>query len=117
MNKQPESILIVLVTAANSEEAAKISEVLVKTHLVACATVIPAVQSIYWWEGGLSKDQESMILLKTTRSRYSELEKTIREMHSYKVPEILAVPVTEGSLDYMRWVKSETAGGGQDERR
>jgi periplasmic divalent cation tolerance protein len=110
MKIQPDSVLIVFVTAANGEEAAKISEIVVKAHLAACASTIPSVSSIYWWQGKLAKDQEAMVILKTTVLRYPQLEKAIREVHSYKVPEILAVPVIEGSAEYLRWVKEETAG-------
>jgi periplasmic divalent cation tolerance protein len=116
MRNQPDDILIVMVTAANSDEAARISEAVVNAHLAACATVVPAVTSVYWWEGKLTKDQESLVVMKTARSRYSQLENAIRQVHSYKVPEILAVQVAEGSLEYMRWVLKETAEGGREER-
>jgi len=107
----PDDILVVMVTAANVDEATRISEGVVKAHLAACATTVPTVHSMYWWEGKVVNERESMLILKTTRSRYSELEKMIQAMHSYKVPEILAVSINEGSLAYMRWVKSETSGG------
>jgi periplasmic divalent cation tolerance protein len=102
-------ILVVFVTAANPEEAAKISESAVKSRQAACATTFPVVRSVYWWEGKLLNDQESVVMLKTTSERFEALQKTIRAVHSYKVPEIIAVPVTNGLPQYLEWVQAETA--------
>ena len=116
MRNRPDDILIVIVTTPNSEEATKISEAVVSAHLAACATVIPTVTSVYRWEGKVTKDQESLVVMKTARSKYPELERTILQVHSYKVPEILAVQVAEGSVEYLRWVLNETAEGGRDRK-
>lgn len=102
-------ILVVFVTAASPEEAAKISELAVKSHQAACATTFPVVRSTYWWEGQLVNDQESVVMLKTTSERFEGLQETIRAIHSYKVPEIIAVPVTNGLPPYLEWVLAETA--------
>ncbi len=99
---------MVFVTASTPEEAAKISEMAVKLHVAACATMIPLVRSTYWWEGKLVSDQESLVLLKTTTERFKDLQETIRATHSYKVPEIIAVPVTAGLPQYLEWVRGET---------
>lgn len=109
MAKKPEDVLVVMVTAANMEEATKISQGVVSARLAACATMIPAVNSMYWWEGKIVNDQESLIVLKTTQARYAELGKMIQTLHSYKVPEILALPVSEGVASYTQWVRGETA--------
>jgi len=110
MMNQPDDILVVMVTAASMDEATRISEGVVKARLAACATTIPTVQSMYWWEGKIASERESMIVLKTTRSRYPELENMIRAMHSYKVPEIIAVQTCAGSMAYVQWVRDETTG-------
>jgi periplasmic divalent cation tolerance protein len=102
------NILLVFVTAANPEEAAKISESAVGSHQAACATTIQNVHSLYWWEGKLMKDQESIVLLKTTTDRFEALQETIKAMHSYEVPEIIAVPVVKGLPQYLAWVEAET---------
>ena len=106
-------ILIVFVTAANPEEAAKISESAVKSRLAACATTFPMVHSVYWWEGKVVNDQESVVMLKTTAEKFEGLQETIRSMHSYKNPEIIGVPVTHGLPQYLEWVVAETASYGR----
>lgn len=109
MEIQPDDILMVVVTTSNMEEARRISEGVVASRLAACATTIPAVQSIYRWQGKIANEQESMLVLKTTKARLSALEQAIHRMHSYEVPEILAFPITAGSSDYLNWVRKETS--------
>jgi periplasmic divalent cation tolerance protein len=105
-------ILIVFVTAATAAEAAKISEFVVKSRLAACATTFPVVHSMYWWEGKIVNDQESVVMLKTTAANFGGLQDAIRSMHSYETPEIIAVPVTHGLPQYMAWIAAETATNG-----
>lgn len=102
-------ILVVMVTAPNQEEAERIADQAVRSHQAACATTIPLVHSTYWWEGKVVKEQETMILLKTTADKYQALQSTIKKEHSYKVPEIIAVPVKDGLPQYLEWVRSETS--------
>jgi len=102
-------IVLVMVTAPNEEEAARIAEQAVQSHHAACATTIPLVHSRYWWEGKLVSDQEAMVLLKTTADRFPALQETIQKMHSYKLPEIIGVPITHGLSQYLEWVRKETA--------
>ena len=109
MESHLNDIVVVMVTAANSEEAKRISERAVESHLAACATMIPIVDSIYRWEGKLVSDRESLIMLKTTVAKLQALEAAIRDVHSYKVPEIIAMPVTAGSQQYLEWVRKETS--------
>ena len=109
MRTELKDILIVIVTAANQEEAAKISQRAVKTRQAACATTIPTVCSTYWWEGELITDQECIVLLKTTADKFEALQETIRTMHSYEVPEIIAIPVSHGLPQYIEWVMKETS--------
>jgi len=100
---------VVIVTAANHEEAARISEQVVRSRQAACATIIPMVHSTYWWEGKLMNDQESLVLLKTPADKFQGLQETIQKLHSYKVPEIIAIPVAKGLPQYLEWVQRETA--------
>ena len=109
MGTEPKDILVVMVTAANQEEAAKIADQAVRSHQAACATTIPMVHSMYWWEGKLINDQEAMVLLKTTAGQFQALQETIQKMHSYKVPEIIAVSVSKGLPQYLEWVQRETS--------
>lgn len=107
-------VLLVFVTAANLEEASKISERAVVSNQAACATTIPIVHSMYWWDGKLVKDQESVVMLKTTTDRFEALQKTIMDNHSYEVPEIIAIPVVHGLPQYLAWVESQTATSGSE---
>jgi periplasmic divalent cation tolerance protein len=108
MGIETTGILVVMVTAATLEEASSISDQLVRSRLAACATIIPKVHSTYWWEGKLMTDQEAMIFLKTTSEKFQALQEAVQEMHSYKVPEIIAMPVSKGMPQYIEWVLRET---------
>jgi periplasmic divalent cation tolerance protein len=108
MGTNPQDIWVVMVAVPNQEEADKIADQAVRSHQAACATVIPLVHSTYWWEGKLVREQETMVLLKTTVERFQALQETIKKMHSYKVPEIIALPVMAGLPQYLEWVRNET---------
>jgi len=108
MGTNSQDIWVVMVTVPNQEEADKIADQAVRSHQAACATTIPLVHSTYWWEGKLVKEQETMVILKTTVERFQALQETIKKMHSYKVPEIIALPVMAGLPQYLEWVRGET---------
>lgn len=109
MKAEPINVVVVMVTTSNQDEAAKIAEHVVRARLAACASTIPTVRSTYWWEGKIMNDQESLVLIKTTSDKYASLQETIQMLHSYKVPEIIAIPVTEGFPPYLDWVNRETS--------
>ena len=109
MGADSRDIWVVMVTAPNQEEADKIADLAVGSHQAACATTIPLAHSTYWWEGKLVKEQETMVLLKTTADKFQTLQETIKKAHSYKVPEIIAVPVMAGLPQYLEWVRKETS--------
>lgn len=100
---------MVFVTASTQEEATRIADAALKSHEAACATTIPAVQSKYWWEGKLVDADECILILKTTANKFEALQETIIKAHSYKVPEIVAVQVTQGLPQYLEWVRNETS--------
>lgn len=106
--KSARKVLVILVTTENQEEAVKIGEKMVHAKLAACANILPGIQSIYRWKGKVSKAQEVLLILKSTKPRYRALEKAIKEMHAYDIPEIIALPVTEGFDRYIGWVCRET---------
>jgi periplasmic divalent cation tolerance protein len=95
---------IVLTTAANSEEASRLGRTLVEERLVACATLIPAIESIYRWKGNIESSVESMLLLKTSAGQLAALEARLHELHSYETPEFLVLPVEAGSHAYLEWM-------------
>ena len=90
---------IVLTTESTLEEANKLGRT-----LVACATLLPVVQSIYYWKEQIQSAPETMVLLKTSTDRLEQLEKRLKELHSYRVPEFLVVPVESGSATYLEWL-------------
>ena len=108
MKKSVGQVLVILVTVASQKEAIRIGEGMVHAKLVACANIIPGIQSIYRWKGKVVKSQEVLLILKSTRPRYHALEKAIKAMHTYETPEIIALPVKEGLDQYIGWVRSET---------
>jgi len=99
--------IVVLMTAANREEAARIAEALVGARLAACVQVLPEIQSIYRWRGEVARETEVLLLAKTTRVRFDELDRAVREIHSYETPEIVALPVAAISKSYLKWLESE----------
>ncbi len=102
--------IVVLVTCASAREAEKIGHALVEQGLAACANVIQSpVKSVYRWKGRIESAREFLMVVKTVRSRFVSLERTIKELHSYDVPEILALPVVAGSRSYLEWI-SESIG-------
>lgn len=108
MNKSVVKVLVVLVTASSREEAAKIGQTVVKEKLAACVSIVPAVTSIFRWQGKIQRSREVLLLVKTTEHRYAALVQLIRSMHSYKVPEIIALKVKKGLSQYIAWVEQET---------
>jgi periplasmic divalent cation tolerance protein len=93
-------------TAANRDEAGRIAEALVEARLAACVQILPAIESVYHWKGEITRDNEVLMLAKSTRERFAELEARVRELHSYETPEIVALAITEGSADYLKWLTS-----------
>lgn len=98
----------VTVTAASREEADRIAEDAVERRLAACAQVQGPIASVYRWEGRLEHAAEWYCHLKTTRARAAALEARVRELHGYRNPEIIALPIVAGSAEYLRWIASET---------
>jgi periplasmic divalent cation tolerance protein len=98
--------IIVLVTAPNKEEAEKIAHSLLNERLIACANIIGPVHSLFWWQGKIDKAQEHLILMKTRKDLFSKLSEKVKSLHSYQVPEIIAIPIVEGFKPYMEWLES-----------
>ena len=102
-------IIVVVVTTANGREATMIGLAAGDKRLAACGNVIPSMTSIFRWKGRVQKNGETLLILKTTQQRYPKLERLIRSMHSYEVPEIIALTVRKGLHPYLAWVRQETA--------
>jgi len=100
--------IVVLVTCGSEEEALKIANALVEEHLAACANLVSPIRSIYRWEGKIWDEKEWLLIIKTQSHRFQELEKKVKSLHSYSVPEIVSLPITEGSLPYLNWLVEMT---------
>ncbi len=96
--------IVVLITTGSQEEALRIARTLVEEKLAACVNVVPRVSSFYWWEGKVQEDEESLMVVKTKAPLFPALEKRVRELHSYTVPEIIALPIKEGFRGYLDWL-------------
>ena len=101
--------LQVTVAAASREEAERITGSAVERRLAACGQVIGPITSTFRWEGKVERAEEWLCLLKTTRTRYPELQQRILRTHSYRVPEITATAITVGATEYLDWIRAETA--------
>lgn len=95
---------LVLTTASSLEESKKIARELVERRLAACVNIIPKIESVYRWEGKVEEAQEYLLLIKTTESAFARVRAAVQELHSYEVPECIALPVEEGSLPYLKWI-------------
>jgi periplasmic divalent cation tolerance protein len=100
--------MAVFVTCGSEEEALKIARALVDEKLAACANLVSPIRSIYRWEGKVWDEKEWLLILKSQRGKYQELEERVKALHSYSVPEIIALPITEGSSSYLRWIEEMT---------
>lgn len=98
------SALLVYITTADEDEARRIGRAVVEHQLAACANIVPAIRSIYRWEGEVVEDGEALLLLKTTSSALERLVQYVRELHSYSVPCITAMAIEGGNGDYLDWV-------------
>ncbi|WP_281950970.1 divalent-cation tolerance protein CutA [Nitrosophilus kaiyonis] len=98
------SYILVLSTASNKEEAKKIANILVKEKLAACVNIIDNIFSVYEWKNEICEDNEVLMIIKTKKDKFENLSKKIKEIHSYEVPEIIALDITEGSKEYLNWI-------------
>ena len=99
---------IVFMTASSREEAEKIANSLVEKQLAACVQIVSDIQSIYRWEGKVCNDREVFFTAKTTEKLFPELLQEVKALHSYKVPEIVFMPICAGAADYMSWIHEVT---------
>ncbi|MDN3512766.1 MAG: divalent-cation tolerance protein CutA [Candidatus Brocadia sp.] len=100
--------IIIFMTASSLEEARKIGQALVEEGRIACCNIVPSVESIFKWQGKLNIEREGLMICKTREDLFSVVEKRVKELHSYEVPEIIAIPITQGSKSYLDWVMKET---------
>lgn len=98
---------MVYVTVGSSEEGARIARTLVEERLAACVNRVPRVQSVYRWEGRVEQSEEELLVIKSKTEIFSRLKKRVQELHSYSVPEIIALPILEGNESYLSWLEEQ----------
>jgi len=106
MNENTESVVLI-VTAADAEEARRIAEVLLKQRKAASVNIVPGVNSLFWWRGKIDSAEENLLIVKTKTPLLNEVIKLVKENHSYEIPQIIALPIVGGNQDYLAWIDGE----------
>jgi periplasmic divalent cation tolerance protein len=96
---------IIFVTCRSKKEADTIALSILKKRLASCANIIPGIDSRFWWNGKLDRSREFLIMVKTIAKNFRRVEREVKRIHSYEVPEIIAVPIAAGSKDYLKWIR------------
>ncbi|KPK01764.1 MAG: hypothetical protein AMK71_04415 [Nitrospira bacterium SG8_35_4] len=100
--------IVCYITAPNEAEAVKIARALVEDRLAACANIVKNVRSIYTWDGAIEDEAEVLMIVKTQKSLFHKLSEKVKEVHSYDVPEVIALPIIDGSEEYLQWLREST---------
>lgn len=101
--------ILVQCTIDTPQQATELAEILVDAQACACVNIVPGLQSIYRWQGQIEHDSETLLLIKTTQAGYAQLEALIQQHHPYDVPEIIALPISHGSKDYLTWLSQQVS--------
>jgi len=104
---QQSGYIVVLITVKDAEEAQKISNALLKRRQAACVNIVPQVDSRFWWQDKLDAAKESLLVVKTKESLLPDIVKSVKKLHSYDIPEIIALPIVGGSQEYLDWLDRE----------
>ena len=99
--------IVLFITTATTNEAQRISKVLLEQKKVACVNIVPRVSSLFWWENKLDSAHESLLIVKPKASLLNEVVELVRKIHSYDIPEIIALPIVGGNQDYLQWIGKE----------
>jgi periplasmic divalent cation tolerance protein len=108
------SAMLIYVTTASAAEAAEIARQVVGERLAACANILGAIQSFYWWEGAVQEGGEVALILKTESALVDRLTRRIKALHSYSVPCVVALPIQAGNPDFLAWIEAETRGAADE---
>jgi len=100
--------MVVLITVKSGAEAKKISKALVAKKLVACVNIVKDIESFFWWEGKVDNAKETLLILKIQKKCFPKIVKAVKALHSYSVPEIIALPIIAGEKKYLKWIKDST---------
>ena len=100
--------IVVLATVGSKEEAQKIARGLLEEKLAACVNIIDGVESHFWWQGKIDSAKEALLVIKTKKELFNKLAKKVKSLHSYSVPEIIALPIVTGNTEYLNWINDST---------
>src|SRR3989339_60423 len=100
--------IVVFITAGSKEEAQKIARGLLEEKLAACVNIIDGVESHFWWQGKIDSAKEALLVIKTKKELFNKLAKKVKSLHSYSVPEIIALPIVTGNKGYLNWINDST---------
>jgi periplasmic divalent cation tolerance protein len=107
-NQTDKEEVVVFITAPNEENASVIAKDLVESKLAACVNIVKNMRSIYLWQSKVEDDFEVLMIVKTRRTLFKELSSRVKELHSYEVPEVIALPIVDGADDYLQWLRDST---------
>ena len=100
--------IVIFITVPSNDEADKIADVLVSRRKAACVNIVPQVRSRFWWQGKIESEEEALLIVKTRSALLDEVIGLVKANHSYEVPEVIALPISGGSEDYLNWLDEET---------
>ncbi len=110
MAKADTQYCVILVTTGTQQQAEEIARALVEEELAACCNIVPGIRSVYRWQNAVQEDEEQLLIIKSTTARFTEIERRVRTLHAYDVPEIIMLPVSEGSAPYLAWIDQSLSG-------
>lgn len=105
-----DNIILIYITTSSKEESEKIARELLEQHLVACCNITEKINSLYWWNGKIANDEESVLIAKTIESNFKDVEYIVQSAHSYDNPCIVSIPVVNMSKSFSEWIKNELTG-------
>ena len=106
--------VVIFITVGSLDEADKIAQTLIERLLAACVNIVPSITSVYRWQDEVQRDSEVLLIVKSRRDVFEHLARCVRELHSYEIPEIIALPIVDGDAGYLRWLDRSVAGGWHD---
>ncbi len=110
--KTMDNYIMVFNTCDSAEMASSIAEMLVSRKLAACVNIVSGIESVYEWQGKIEHDEETLLIIKTQKSLFADVESAIQEIHNYELPEIIAVSIEAGEKHYLNWIQSATLNHG-----
>ena len=96
--------IIIFITTSNKKEAQKIAQALIEQKLAACVNIIETIQSLFWWKAKVDHAREALLIVKSVKIKLTKIIRLVKSLHSYQVPEIIALPILAGNKDYLRWI-------------